>query len=54
MNEQLPFWIDSEDVSVKITKDGLRCSVRNEFDVVRTFWQDTEKAKKDKDYLGTF
>lgn len=39
----LPFWIDSDDVRVKISGSGVRVAVRNQLMVERSFWKDPER-----------
>lgn len=38
----VPFWIDAEDVDVRITDRHLTVRVRNEYDVRREFWRNKE------------
>ena len=37
----MPFWIDAEDVFVKISPNSICVDVRNELDLQRTCWQNT-------------
>jgi len=36
---ELPFWIDEEDVDVRITDADLTVLVRNELAFCRTYWR---------------
>lgn len=39
MEISLPFWIDTEDVSVDISRNSVQVDVRNELHLQRTCWQ---------------
>ena len=47
---EVPFWIDSDDVLVKITETSLTVNVRNFLDVQRTFWRNAEEEQRQDDY----
>jgi len=52
MEIQLPFWIDTEDCKVDITKEGITIDVRNQLNIKRTFWRNESEAKKKSNYEG--
>lgn len=49
---ELPFWIDHDDVRVKITAADIEVDVRNTLRLKRTFWRNEEEAAKGTDYPG--
>jgi hypothetical protein len=40
----LPFWIDANDIYVKITSVGITVDVRNTLSVRRTYWRNKYDA----------
>ena len=38
---KVPFWIDAEDIFIKISPNSIYVDVRNELDLQRTCWQNT-------------
>ena len=43
MEFELPFWKESDDVTVEITNEFIHVKVMGEFDMKREFWQKSQK-----------
>lgn len=47
---ELPFWIDDNDVRVRIDEHQLVVNVRGSLHFHRTYWRNTEEERKQKEY----
>ena len=45
---EVPFWIDAEDVDVRVTLTHLEVNVRNQYRIKRTFWRNASREHEER------